>query len=238
MITCHGCSLTNYKWKCWPEFLQWFVDEDVYNYGISGNANETIVRSVVETALRIRPSHIFIMWTGPFRYEIVRNDKEESEVKKTKQTFKIYDKYFDWNIWAGGHWDNKFDEMYKKEFLDSNQVNVRNLERVLYVQHFLDKLGIDYTMMQMNQFSIQHRSWCDGYSRLYNEVNWKKWKWYSDKKGLMEYQQEKFPEYVYKGDWHPAPYAHYQWLREIVLQTARDCPPETKAVLMKERSNG
>ena len=235
MITCHGCSLTNYKWKCWPDYLKWFVDTDVYNYGISGNANETIARSVVETALRLKPSHIYIMWTGPDRYEIVRNDKEESQVVKTKQTHRIYDKHFQWHIWAGGHWDEKLDRLYKNEFNDSRQNQVRNIERVLYVQNFLSSLGIDYTMMQMNQYSIQHDSWCDAYSRLYDQVDWSKWVWYDRKKGLLEYQLELFPEYVYEGDWHPAPFVHYEWLRNIVLKTKDDCPPEVKLQIMEEK---
>ena len=90
-------------------------------------------------------------------------------------------------------------------------------------------------MMQMNAYSIQHDSFSDGYSRLYDQVDWNKWVWYEDKKGLLEFQLERYPEQVKGGDWHPAPYAHYEWLKQIILKTDRDCPPDIKEKIMREK---
>lgn len=236
-IVTHGCSLTKYNWKCWPEFMSWFTDAHITNKGQPGSGNETIARAVVDTVLKKEADKIYIMWSAPDRYEIIQ-DYEPDRTMATKMTYAFHDHEFEWCNWIGGHYEKTKDEWYKRYFLHEKQNRVRTLQWILYTQFFLKKYHIEFSMMVMNRHVIKHQDLSRGEKRLYDEIDWQNFIWYDNKKGLQEFQEDLYPEYVYKGDWHPAPYAHYQWLREIVLKTSRDCPPDIKEALIKERSNG
>jgi len=77
-IICHGCSFTRYKWDCWPKFVSWFKNTDVKNFGYSASGNETIARGVVNSVLKHKNiEHMYIMWSGSDRYEVVRDTEEK-----------------------------------------------------------------------------------------------------------------------------------------------------------------
>ena len=233
-IVTHGCSMTKYNWKCWPEFLQWFTDATVVNKGQSGSGNETIARGVVDTVLKKEADKIYVMWSGPDRYELIQ-DYDPDQNQATKMTYGYHDDEFEWTNWIGGHFEKTKDDWYKKHFLHQKQNRVRTLQWIIYTQFFLQKYKIEYHMMVMNKHVITHESLSRGESRLYNEVDWSKFIWYDDKKGLQEFQEENYPEQTNVGDWHPAPYAHYEWLRQIVLKTDQGCPPDIKEKMIKEK---
>ena len=53
-VITHGCSFTKYKWSCWPNFLSWFEEIHVQNYGFSASGNETIARGVVNSVMKFQ----------------------------------------------------------------------------------------------------------------------------------------------------------------------------------------
>ena len=88
-VITHGCSFTKYKWDTWPKFLPWFEkDIHIQNYGHSASGNETIARGVVNSVLKYKGiHHMYIMWSGSDRYEIIRDTAETLEHHKYGSTF-------------------------------------------------------------------------------------------------------------------------------------------------------
>ena len=77
-ILTNGCSFTKYKWQCWPNFIKWFNDVEVINYGQVASSNDSIARSVVHGVLKHKVDHVYIMWSGTDRYDVV-NDNGATE---------------------------------------------------------------------------------------------------------------------------------------------------------------
>ena len=86
-IVAHGCSFTRYGWPCWPKFVEWFTPHKVLNRGQSGSGNETISRAAIDSAMELKSniSHMYIMWSGADRYEVVTEENVSgSETYYTK----------------------------------------------------------------------------------------------------------------------------------------------------------
>ena len=194
----HGCSFTRWYWPCWPKFVEWFTPYDVVNEGEPGSANDTIARKVLNSAHN-NPKHIYIMWSGTNRYEVW---------------------YGNGLIKTGGHPDPEHHKYYVKHFLNEGQNLYNTLEKILLVQNHLEKKKVPYTMMVWkgdiisNQFAI------------YEDIDWTKFVFYKDTKGLWEYAQENFAEYFIKGESHPPPIAHYHWVKDIMFQSDVLCPKD------------
>ena len=133
MITItHGCSFTRYKWDCWPKFISWFANTVVKNYGHSASGNETIARGVVNSVLKHKKNieHMYIMWSGSDRYEVIRDTEETLEHELA--TYSRFDPDFDWCVWFGGHPDKEKHKEYQKHFLNQRHNWYRTLEKILY----------------------------------------------------------------------------------------------------------
>ena len=99
LIVTHGCSFTKYKWDCWPKFISWFgKDFIVKNAGNAASGNETIARGVVNSVMKNKNiEHMYIMWSGPDRYEVVRDT--EQRLKHELATYSRWEPDFNWCVW-------------------------------------------------------------------------------------------------------------------------------------------
>jgi hypothetical protein len=199
MIVAHGCSFTRYKWPCWPKYIEWFTNSKVFNYGEIGSANETIARKTIECVSNDKPEHIYIMWSGADRYEVWEENG---------------------NIKTGGHPKTEHHKYFVKHFLNQEQNMYKTLEKILLVQLFLNKKGISYTMMLWKQDTVSEKF------PIFHDIDWSKFIFYKDKKGLWEYAKENFSEYYLRGESHPPPIAHYHWVKDVMFKSDTLCPDE------------
>jgi hypothetical protein len=178
--------------------VEWFTDYNVVNEGELGSANDTIARKVLNS-VHNDPKHIYIMWSGANRYEVWSGNGL---------------------IKTGGHPDPEHHKYYVKHFLNEGKNLYNTLEKILLVQNYLEKKKVPYTMMVWkgdiisNQFAI------------HKDIDWTKFVFYKDTKGLWEYAQENFAEYFLKDESHPPPIAHYHWVKDIMFQSDVLCPKD------------
>jgi len=71
----------------------------------------------------------------------------------------------------------------------------KTLEHILRTQHFLSNYSLRYTMMICKQSVLS-----DIEHNLYNEIDWDKFIFYNQNKGLHEYSLDNFKEYYNPGD--------------------------------------
>jgi len=96
--------------------VKWFTDAEVHNNGFSASGNETIARGVVNSVMKHKNiEHMYIMWSGSDRYEVIR-DKEE-KLDHELATYSRFDPDFEWCVWFGGHPDIEKHKEYQKHFL-------------------------------------------------------------------------------------------------------------------------
>ena len=226
MIICHGCSFTKYKWSTWPNFISWFKPSSVKNFGFSASGNETIARGVVNSVMKYKDiEHMYVMWSGSDRYEIVRDTEED--LQHELATYSRFDPDFDWCVWFGGHPDRKKHEEYQKHFLNEGQNWFRTLEKILYTQMFLQKHNIDYTMMIYKADVLRHKNLSNAEQSLYNQIDWTKFKFYKDKLGMWEFAHELYPdEFAEDSDQHPLPLTHYHWVKDVIFKSNVEPPEE------------
>lgn len=221
-VVAHGCSFTKYDWPCWPKFLSWFQSYQVANRGAAGSCNETISRASIDSALELKSSisHMYIMWSGINRYEVV------NDIAKGDQTYCKENQRTNLKTWRGGHPDKNTHNFYQKNFLDENHQYYRTLEHILRTQLFLNTYGIRYTMMIYKQDVLRTNFFSNSEQDLYHEIDWSKFTFYNGNKGLHEYSMDHFRKYYYpKGnDLHPPPIAHYYWCKNIIFNSELIAP--------------
>ena len=230
---CHGCSFTRYKWSTWPNFISWFKDTEVMNFGYSASGNETIARNVVNSALKFKKiEHMYIMWSGSDRYELVRDTEEDLEHELA--TYSRFDPDYNWCVWFGGHPDKQRHEDYQKHFLNERHNWYRTLEKILYTQMFLDKMNIDYTMMIYKSDVLNNKNLSNAENAIYKQIDWSKFKFYKDKLGLWEFANDRYPDqFAEETDLHPLPLTHYHWVKDIIFESDIE-PPEEEYRKLKE----
>ena len=192
-----GCSFTKYKWSCWPNFIKWFEPKhEIINLGASASSNETIARTVVNAVMKYKNiDKIYIMWSGPNRYEHVIN--EQPEKQKEDATWSSYNPDFKWYQYYGGHVDKEKHKYYEKYFLNEKQNEIRLLEKILI-------------LMKNTVINIL----------LYKQIDWDKFIFYKNKKGLFDFAEENYPEQFFKPeDLHPLPLVHYKWVKDIMYKS-------------------
>jgi len=217
-----GCSFTKYKWSCWPNFIKWFEPKhEIINLGASASSNETIARTVVNAVMKYKNiDKIYIMWSGPNRYEHVIN--EQPEKQKEDATWSSYNPDFKWYQYYGGHVDKEKHKYYQKYFLNEKQNEIRLLEKILMTQLFLDKHKIQYKMMCYMENILTHEAekMALGHMALYKQIDWDKFIFYKNKKGLFDFAEENYPEQFFKPeDLHPLPLVHYKWVKDIMYKS-------------------
>ena len=222
-----GCSFTKYKWACWPNFVKWFEPEHkIINLGASASSNETIARTVCNAVMKYKNiSKIYIMWSGPNRYELVVDNEPNKKLEDA--TWSSYNPDFAWYQYYGGHVDKQKHKYYEKFFLNEKQSEIRLLEKILMTQLFLDKHKIQYKMMCYMENILTHeaKKMAVGHMALYKQIDWKKFIFYKNKKGLFDFAEENYPEQFFKPeDLHPLPLAHYKWVKDIMYKSDIEPP--------------
>lgn len=223
----HGCSFTRYGWPCWPKFVPWFDDKiNMINNGRSGSGNETISRAAINSAMKYKDiEHMYIMWSGTDRYEVVTKDKEIDEAKG-RATYYVWDEDLQWSTWYGGHPEKDKHEYYRKHFWDEQHQYYRTLEHILRTQMFLDRKRIPYTMMVFNRHVLRTDAYSESEHKLYDNIDWTKFLFYKDRQGLWEFSEDNYKKYYIVGETHPPPIAHYHWVKDIMFQSDIACPDE------------
>jgi|TARA_R110001592_G_scaffold30530_2_gene109192 hypothetical protein len=222
LIVTHGCSFTKYKWDCWPKFIPWFgKDFIVKNAGNAASGNETIARGVVNSVMKNKNiEHMYIMWSGPDRYEVVRDT--EQRLKHELATYSRWEPDFNWCVWFGGHPDQEKHKEYQKHFLNEQHNYYRTLEHILYTQMFLDKHKVEYTMMIYNKHVLKDPNdpKSNSENALHKQIDWTKFKFYKERFGLHEFAQRLYPDqFAEESDQHPLPLAHYHWVKDIIFKS-------------------
>ena len=59
---------------------------------------------------------------------------------------------------------------------------------------------------------------------MYKHIDWDKFIFYDDKKGLWEFAEDNYKEYYIRGESHPPPIAHYHWVKDILFKSDVKCP--------------
>lgn len=226
-IVAHGCSFTRYGWPCWPAYVPWFkAGITMLNKGRSGSGNETISRAAINSAMKHNQiDHMYIMWSGTDRYEVVTKDKGADEVKG-RVTYYVWDEDLQWSTWYGGHPEKDKDEYYRRHFWDEEHQYYRTLEHILRTQMFLDKKEIPYTMMIFKEDVLRGKHYSESERALHNQIDWTKFLFYKDNGGLWEFAEEHYKEYYIPGESHPPPIAHYHWVKDIMFKSDTRCPEE------------
>ena len=223
----HGCSFTRYGWPCWPKFVPWFNGGiTMMNKGRSGSGNETISRAAINSAMKHKEiDHMYIMWSGTDRYEVVTKDKGADELKG-RITYYVWDEDFQWSTWYGGHPEKDKPEDYRRNFWDEDHQYYRTLEHIQRTQMFLEKKQIPYTMMVMNKHVLRNNFYSESERALYNMIDWTKFLFYKDRQGLWEFGEDNYKDYYISGESHPPPIAHYHWVKDIIFQSDILCPDD------------
>ena len=223
----HGCSFTRYGWPCWPKFVPWFNGGiTMMNKGRSGSGNETISRAAINSAMKHKQiDHMYIMWSGTDRYEVVTKDKGADELKG-RITYYVWDEDFQWSTWYGGHPEKDKHEYYRRNFWDEDHQYYRTLEHILRTQMFLEKKQIPYTMMIFNKHVLRDNFYSESERALYNMIDWSKFLFYKDRQGLWEFGEDNYKEYYIPGESHPPPIAHYHWVKDMIFKSDILCPED------------
>jgi len=232
MIITNGCSFTRYKWECWPHYIKLLEENTlVKNFGMSGSGNETISRMAVNNALKFKDiKKFYVMWSGYDRYEIIENKSAYEKVADA--TYSRWDPDFNWHVWFGGHPLKEHHRYYQKYFLNEDHNRFRTLERILYTQQHFQQLGIDYAMMIFKEDVLKHENLSAAEKTIYNRINWTKFIFYKDKKGLWEFAKENFPNEYVDGDEHPLPIAHYEWTKQIIYANSKELNNDDKKAII------
>ena len=221
----HGCSFTRYEWPCWPAYVPWFNGGiTMLNKGRSGSGNETISRAAINSAMKhTQIDHMYIMWSGTDRYEVITKDKGADEVEG-RVTYHVWDEDLQWSTWYGGHPEREKHEYYRRHFWDEEHQYYRTLEHILRTQMLLDRKGIPYTMMLFKQDVLRDSFYSESERALYNQIDWTKFLFYKDKAGLWEFAEDNYKEYYLTGESHPPPIAHYHWVKDVMFKSDTLCP--------------
>jgi len=196
------------------------------NKGRAGSCNETISRATINSAMKYKQiEHIYIMWSGNDRYEVITKDHGKDDLKD-RIAYYVWDDDYQWSTWYGGHPEKEKDEYYRKHFWNEEQQYYRTLEHILRTQMMLEKKQIPYTMMLFKQDVLRENFYSESERALYNQIDWSKFIFYEQKKGLWEFGKENFEEYYLTGDSHPPPIAHYHWVKDIMFKSDESCPED------------
>jgi hypothetical protein len=168
---------------------------------------------------------MYIMWSGTDRYEVVTKDRGADELKG-RITYYAWNEDLQWSTWYGGHPEKDKHEYYRRNFWDEEHQYYRTLEHIHRTQMFLDKKGIPYTMMIFNKHVLRDKFYSESERALYDSIDWTKFLFYKDRKGLWEFGTDNYKEYYIPGESHPPPIAHYHWVKDIMFKSDVLCPED------------
>ena len=228
-IIVHGHCSARYRWPTWTDFIENYSEGcEVINLARPGCGNESMSRDVVNSAMKYSEiGHIYVMWGAPHRYEVISETRDK--IDNTNYTWSMWDPDFEWTVSYNGHWDPEQHKNYKKNFQTKKLNRYKTLENILYTQMFLDKRGIDYTMMVYDRRSLPEGLKSNSERALEKQIDWTKFKFYKDCLGLRDFGQElygeHFPDRNTNSDdvhTHPLPYIHYKWVKDIMFESEKE----------------
>ena len=219
-IVCHGWGgYRNNGWS-WPKYVAELQGKDYETFSFKNASNETISRKVIDSVLELRSSisHLYVMWTGPEKYEVVQKDyvlgSESLVVKDQNTNFKVA---------YGQHPQKEKHEFYNKHFFNLDRQYYRTLEHILRTQQFLTSQSISFTMMIEHKDVLRNTFSSISEKRLYNEIDWSKFIFYDGKKGIKEFTTD-YANKNSQSEHDASRLAQYYWAKNIILKTENFLP--------------
>lgn len=188
----------------WPQIIKSLCHNvTVKNNSAIGAGNEWIANTVLKQELN--PDDLYlIQWTTCDRFDFIVNDNLNQIINKDP-TYKdnIYE-----NWWCSSASKTEF-IFSQRKYISSEQMKIRTLNHVLMIQNLFDNLNLNYRFMSSYQID-----WLSNHPAE-KLINWKKWLWHQEYKGMDEFAWSKFM----RSSKHlqPTPYIQYRWITDILM---------------------
>ena len=238
-----GCSFSDVKNNyTWPLHLSAsYGNINCDHRGLSSQGNGLIARKAihaVHTALKqgYKSDEILvgIMWSGPDRHDMYFSNLNY-QLENTDQWLENPTRVVDsdpggWLI-MNHHWIEKRNKIYYSQLHDFYHHRILTLENILWVQNYLENLGIKYFMtrfMKDNYLDRPDYKQNPNIEWLEEQVNYSAWlpihsmhdwtfnHWTEDCYPVMKVDVPNIG-IVEVRDSHPLPYMHGKFVEEIIL---------------------
>ena len=239
-IITSGCSFSDVVNQfSWPCHLTTSYNIECNHVGLGSQGNGLIARKAVyavQQALQqgYKPEEILvgIMWSGPDRHDIyfenLSSQLENTDNWRHNPTHVVENDPGGWLI-MNHHWTENRNKIYYTHLHDHVNQRVLTLEKILWVQNYLDNLGIKYFMTDFmtDGFSLRQQS-NPNITWLNNLVDKTKWlpvesmhtwcykHWTDDHFPILDVTLNDGQQ-IQVRDYHPQSYMHTQFVKEIVL---------------------
>lgn len=235
-----GCSFSDVANNfTWPLHLEKSYDISCNHVGLSSQGNGLIARKAVyavQQALKqgYKPEEILvgIMWSGPDRHDIyfetLSSQLENNDHWRFNPTHVVENDSGGWLI-MNSHWTEKTNKIYYNHVHDYVHQRVLTIEKILWVQNYLNSLGIKYFMTDFMTDQYMESDYVNPNIAWVQEmVDKSKW---LPVKSMHDWcytiwSDSDFPTFsvtlqdgttVEVHDTHPQPEMHLQFVKEIVL---------------------
>ncbi len=246
-----GCSFTAMHDSWARQMVDIFPAYKAQVIAKHGAGNDFIARSIVyeidrQKELGSKVSHVFVMWSGPSRHEILIDQKVFQNLKPWSTELSTYKRQGEWGeqleeneldfAWAksGGAYgkfefdasemdienkmlDNYFDNFYKVH--TSDYFNFKSLEDFHYVQMYCKANQITLINLTFRDIigPIDEVIDYKEYKYLYNLIDWKQWYFHNKFGGLREWNLENTNKWDDGYDNHPDKQAHAEYIEKFIV---------------------
>jgi hypothetical protein len=241
-IITSGCSFSdvsnNFSWPC---HLTTSYNIECNHLGLGSQGNGLIARKAVyavHSALKqgYKPEEILvgIMWSGHDRHDIyfqhLSNQLNNTDHWRYNPTHVVENDSGGWLI-MNSHWTEKTNKIYYTHLHDHVNQRVLTFEKILWVQNYLDNLGIKYFMtdfMRDNYYDNTANGPNPNIDWLVEQVDKTKWLPVNNMHDwcCQYWSDDHFPildvtlndgQQIKVRDFHPQPEMHKKFVREIIL---------------------
>jgi len=246
-IFAFGCSFTNYHWATWADIIAYsYPEARYYNMGLSGAGNELIYNRVMEADARYnftKNDLVIVQWSGVMRESRWVNNETKPNGGWTHGGNVMLDRVY-------------FDDKFVEKYVTMEGFHLRDLALVKAVNVLLDlkqpehyniaMVGIkyeqnfgDYASPELVKQLKPNYNMIDilmqKYQKTVKEIRPSFYDHILEPKRAIEpwhrphvcTQREGIVNY----DWHPTPYEHFTYLRDILPEVALapDCDEVAQA---------
>lgn len=241
-IITSGCSFSDpANLKSWPLHLGESFGVDCNHLGLGSQGNGLIARKAihaVHTALKdgYQPEEILvgIMWSGPDRHDLyfrkLNYELENTDLWIKNPTHVVENDPGGWLI-MNHHWTEKTNKIYYSQLHDFDHQRILTFEKILWVQNYLENLGIKYFMTRyMRDNYLDHPEYKSNpnIEWLEEQVNYSSWlpiqtmnDWTLSHWTIDDYPMLNITlphgQVVTTRDWHPSYDMHKKFVKDVIL---------------------